>query len=228
MLPSLRRPWLVWFDIVDSVFKILMDGVEKAAAGCMCIDSMRIPSEQKDVGERTKRRNDKQVYTNIRKKDLVRGSNIGGPIIQSTNVRLGPKTRGMESNDVSEPASCYAEIQIYRRGHYIRRNCVCFLSKLQPKRSNFRNWNKIRKNFHSLNIAFREKSLPMQLKPRDQYYRIRRWSRMGWSRLYYRHMRWSCKDVNRTSYTLEYRIHRDGTNSKSHHVRVDQDCFDRY
>jgi hypothetical protein len=133
----------MWFDIIYSASKIRMDGVEKAAARCMCIDSMRIPGEHKDVGERTKRSSDTQVYINIRKKDglglVVKGvGNIAGPIIQRTNVRLGPKTRGMKSNDVSEPASCYAEIQIYKRGHYIRRNRVCFLSKLKAKHGKFR------------------------------------------------------------------------------------------
>jgi len=73
--------------------------------------------------ECTKIRADYQVYVNILKKNrlspIVRdGGNIVGPKIQSpADVRLRPNTCGMESNDVSDPASCYAEIQIYKRGN---------------------------------------------------------------------------------------------------------------
>ena len=73
------------------------------------------PRGTKEIGRRTKIRIDPQVYTHIRKKNglglVVKGTgNVARPIIQSTDVRLGPKTRGMESNNVSEPTSCYAKI----------------------------------------------------------------------------------------------------------------------
>jgi len=122
-----------------------MDGLEKGAGRCICW--YKNPGRTEDVGGRTKIRVYLQVYTNVGKKNRLslveRGEgNIAGPIIQSpTDVRLRPNTCGVESNDISEPASCYAEIQIYKRGYYIRRNDASLLSELQPKHSKFINWN---------------------------------------------------------------------------------------
>jgi hypothetical protein len=112
-----------------------MDGVEKAAGRCIRMKSQQ-KKKTKNIEARTIRRADLQIYTNVRKQNglclIVRNcGNVAGPIIQGTDVRLGPNTGGVESDDVGKPASCDAEIQIYRRGYYVRRNCVCFLSKLQ-------------------------------------------------------------------------------------------------